>query len=96
MDDLQWEIERNRISLLESGGRRIAYVSFPDAGPKLVDVEHTVVLPEAEGRGLAGRLMKALAQELRGDGRKAKLSCPYAVRWFSKNPEEADVLRKEC
>ena len=26
------------------------------------------------------------------DGRKAVLSCSYAVKWFSKHPEYADVL----
>ena len=59
-----------------------------------MEVTHTVVDESVRGRGIAGQLMKELVKELREDGRKAELSCSYAVRWFEKHPECSDVLQE--
>ena len=44
------------------------------------------------GQGIAGQLLRAVADTLRRDGRKARATCSYAVHWFETHPEEKDLL----
>lgn len=91
---MEWKIEKNHISLLNEKQQIMAYVTFPEVGANTVDIAHTVVSPALRGQGIAGKLMEKLTEVLRADGRKAVLSCAYAVRWFNEHPENADVLAK--
>jgi predicted GNAT family acetyltransferase len=55
--------------------------------------DHTVVLPEFGGRGVAGRLVQHAMDEVRAAGEwKVRPVCPYVVRWFAQNPEYSDLL----
>lgn len=59
----------------------------------LATFDHTVVLPEYGGRGVAGRLVRHAMDEVRAAGRwKVRAECPYVAGWFSKHPDEADLL----
>lgn len=81
-----------KIWLENEAGETIAYVDFPEFEPGKVEVTHTVVDPSLRGQGVAGKLMEALAEKLAGDGRKAELTCSYAVKWFAKHPELQNLL----
>lgn len=83
--------EENRIFCAENG-RTLAEVTFPEAGPGVVVVDHTWVDGSLRGQGTAGQLMQAVVDKLRADGRKARVTCSYARDWFARHPEEADVL----
>lgn len=89
---MEWKKDKNNICLQDENGKILAYVSYPEVGDNTVEVAHTVVSPTLRGQGIAGKLMEALVEELRSDGRKATLSCSYAVRWFGEHPECGDVL----
>ena len=78
--------------LEDEDGKRIAYIDHPEIRPGVVNFEHTVVADEYSGRGIAGELTKAVAEQLRKDKVKAELSCSYSIQWFAKHPEYADVL----
>ena len=54
-------------------------------------MNHTYVDESLRGQGVAGKLMTALAQNLRESNRKAIATCPYAMDWFEKHPEYEDV-----
>ena len=41
------------------------------------------------------QLVRAAAEELRAQGKRAKTSCWYAAQWFEKHPQEQDLLYKE-
>ena len=76
----------------------LAYIQFPvveEGKENCVVVAHTVVDESLRGQGLAGKLVQAMAEQLRTDGRKAKLKCSYAVKWFEKHEEYRDVLEEE-
>ncbi|MDR1589903.1 MAG: N-acetyltransferase [Oscillospiraceae bacterium] len=88
---MSFEIEQNRIIYSEDG-RKLAEVTFPDAGDGVVDVDHTFVDDELRGRGIAAELMERVASRLREDGKKARLSCSYARGWFEKHPEYSDII----
>lgn len=82
----------DRIWLEDETGREIAFVSFPARDKHTVTIASTVVDDSLRGQGIAGALLDALAQELRASGRKAVPVCSYAVKWFQRHPEQADLL----
>lgn len=84
--------ENNRIYANDENGKLIAEVTFPEAAENRVDINHTFVDDSLRGQGVAGQLLELAVKELRASGRKATASCSYAVKWFEKHPEEADLL----
>lgn len=84
--------EKNRIYSTDESGQQNAVIEFPEEKPGVVNITHTQVDSSLRGQGVAGKLTKACADQLRSDGRKAVLTCSYAVRWFEKHPEYSDVL----
>ena len=59
-------------------------------------VYHTEVLPKAEGRGLAKKLLLAMVDYARKNGLKVIALCPYVFAQFKRHPEEyADVWKNK-
>lgn len=83
----------NQIALYDQE-KVIAEVTFPEIDSETVDINHTFVDDSLRGQGVAGKLMEAAAEKLRSQGKKAVLSCSYAVKWFEKHPEYQDIIRK--
>jgi predicted GNAT family acetyltransferase len=52
---------------------------------------HVETPSEACGRGYASKLMKHVVDEARGKGRKLRASCAFAVAYFRRHPDTADV-----
>ena len=71
----------------------LAEVLYPQAADGLVEITHTFVDDSLRGQGIAGNLMKAVAEELRAEKKKAVPVCSYAQAWFRRHPEYADVVR---
>ena len=84
----------NQIAIYNQDYVVIAEVTFPAVEGNIVNVDHTYVNDVLRGQGIAGKLMNELVQNLRTTNRKATLTCSYAVSWFEKHPECADVLAK--
>ena len=89
---MNYTIETNRIYLENKDGKLLAEITFPAVKNNLVDINHTSVDSSLLGQGIAGELLSLTATELRNSGRKAVLSCSYAIHWFKKHPENADLL----
>lgn len=45
----------------------------------------------ARGRGYASKLMAAIVDEARPTGRKLRASCAFAVAYFRRHPDTADI-----
>jgi hypothetical protein len=43
------------------------------------------------GRGIAGKLVQAMAADARTQGFRIVPRCPYVASWFDRHPEEADL-----
>ena len=83
----------NKIALYHSDSNLLAEVTFPDVDDNTVNINHTFVDDSLRGQGVAGQLMKAAADHLRSEGKKAVLTCSYAITWFEKHPEYQDLLK---
>lgn len=81
-----------RIYGLDENGRLIAEITFPRIASGTVDITRTFVDSSLQGQGVADRLVRAAAEDLRSRGLKAVVTCPYAAKWFSKHPEFSDLL----
>lgn len=52
---------------------------------------HVETPDEARGHGYASKLMKHVVDEARGADRKLRASCAFAVAYFRRHPDTADV-----
>lgn len=83
----------NQIALFHSDNNLLAEVTFPAVDQNTVNINHTFVDDSLRGQGVAGQLMKAVAEQLRSQGKKAILTCSYAIKWFEKHPEYNDLVK---
>ena len=89
---MKFTTESNRIFLKGESGKILAEVTFPDIGEHTVEINHTFVDDSLRGQGIAGQLMEEAAKKIEADGKKARLTCSYAIKWFQKNPRDFIVL----
>lgn len=52
---------------------------------------HVETPQEARGRGYASKLMKEVVDEARSSQRRLRASCAFAVAYFRRHPDTADV-----
>lgn len=83
--------EDNRIFLKDDFGKIVAQVTFPEMRDGIVNIDHTYVDSSLSGRGVAGKLLEAVSEKLRCEGKTAYPTCSYAVKWYEKNKEYSDV-----
>src|SRR5687768_15393884 len=77
------------------GEEEIAEMEISISGDKLT-VYHTEVLPKAEGKGLAKKLLATMVDHARKNALKVIPLCPYVHAQFKRHPDEyVDVCSKE-
>lgn len=91
---MDFKYESERIYLENEEGKTVAEVTFPHISNDKVNVNHTFVDSSLRGQGMAGKLMTALAADLKKNNKKAQATCSYAVEWFEKHPEHNDIYSK--
>jgi hypothetical protein len=75
-------------------GRVVGHIDFVPVSPHTIDLVHTKVFPEFEGRGFGRELVEAAVGFARAEGLQLAASCPYAARVLDRKPEWADVWTK--
>jgi len=79
-----------------TGGRftigRNAIMTYRKVGEGHIEVNHTRVVREAQGQGLAGVLYRAMIAHAREHGLQVTPTCSYVIRMFERFPEDKDVL----
>lgn len=86
-------VGENKVEYLDEDQEMKGEVTFPSVDQDTVDIDHTFVDPSLRGMGMAGKLMEAAAGEIRRQGKKAVLTCSYAVKWFESHQEYQDILK---
>jgi predicted GNAT family acetyltransferase len=92
---MEFKRDGNWIFATGADGKVIAEVTFPAVRDGLVNLNHTFVDGSLRGQGVAGQLCEAAYEAIKGDGCKALLTCPYAVKWFGERPERSDIVAEE-
>lgn len=76
--------ERHRFQTIVDGVT--AYVSYEENADNL-DIRHTIVPTEIEGRGIASSLVRTAYDYARSRGLKPVATCSYAAIWLKRHPE---------
>jgi uncharacterized protein len=78
-----------RYELDHEGGP--SFAEYREQGPARV-IMHVETPVAARGQGHAARLLAAMVEHARAEGTKLVPRCGYAVAYFRRHPEMADVL----
>lgn len=81
--------EKNRI-VYEIEGKEIGEVEFKELENGTVDIYHTYVDPDYQGRNIASQLVEELFKKIKSENKKAIISCSYVAHWIEKHPEYSD------
>ena len=73
------------------GGRLVGFSEYRDAGRRRIFV-HTEVAPEAEGRGIGGRLAAGALDDVRARGLTITVHCPFISAYLERHPEYAGLV----
>lgn len=91
---MDFKIQNNEIYYIDEKGEKAAEVTFPNIDADTVEINHTFVSPSLRGTGVAGKLMQAAAEEISRQGKKAVLTCSYAISWFERHEEFQYIIQK--
>jgi uncharacterized protein len=97
MKEIQWQIndKGDGTLYLMDGTERLGEMVVDIRGKDLT-VYHTEVAPEAEGKGLAKKLMDAMVAYARTHHLKVIPLCPYVHAQFKRHPElYSDIWKKD-
>ena len=78
-----------RFEAAVAGG--VAHVDYRMTG-KVMHLVHTEVPPEAEGTGVAGKLVKAALDHVAANGLKVFPTCTYVRGYMKRHPETHALL----
>ena len=85
--------EENRI-YMEENGKLLAEVVFDAVSENTVSLNRTFVDESLRGQGVAGQLLEAAYEEIKGQNKKAIPTCSYAVKWFDTNEKYQDIIER--
>ena len=83
-------IEKENKIIYEINGEEIGVVEYEKIDENTIDIYHTYVDPDYQGRHIAGNLMEYLFKKIQKEKKKATASCSYAKHWMEKHPEYSD------
>lgn len=72
--------------------KKIGEMTYVDAGPDKIIIDHTEVDPEEKGKGIGGILLEKAVDFARENNKKILPLCPFAKASFDRNVEIRDVL----
>lgn len=75
-------------------GEMLGHMTYTWIGDDKFIIDHTVVEPPAEGKGVGKSLVMAAVDFARKNNMKIMPLCPFAKLIFDKNPDIHDVLMK--
>ncbi|MFD0997125.1 hypothetical protein HNR16_002936 [Pseudoclavibacter chungangensis] len=80
--------------IVTDDGEEIGFMSYVERDDAIV-IDHTVVRPEFQGEGVAGRLVGAALGDLRDASTKRVVpQCPSVAVYIKRHPEYADLTTR--
>ncbi|WP_268802368.1 GNAT family N-acetyltransferase [uncultured Megasphaera sp.] len=89
---MDFHYSEDKIWLTDEKGITIAEIDFPKNGDGERTITHTFVDDSLRGQGVAGKLVRAAVEQIRGAGEKTKVTCSYAAAWLQRHREYDDLL----
>ncbi|GAA2147513.1 GNAT family N-acetyltransferase [Glycomyces algeriensis] len=82
--------ERSRYEVHEDG-ELLGYAEYVRR-EGIVTFTHTVVFPEAQGKGAASVMVRVSLDEVRSRGERVRPLCPYYASWIERHPDYQDLV----
>jgi uncharacterized protein len=73
-------------------GKPAGHIAWRMHGDDTIDLVHTEVAGEYEGRGLASKIAKFALDDARKRGLKVLPTCSYIAGWIRKHPDYEDLV----
>ena len=89
MSDVTNNEARQRFEITADGHTGFLAYAIDADGP--INLKHTEVPRELEGRGLGGKLAKAALDHARAAGLRVAVTCPFVQSYVQRHPEYADL-----
>ena len=70
-----------------------AEITFVEKGPDELSINHTFVDESLRGQGMAQKLLDAVADLARSEGKKLSATCSYAVKKLKTDEKYADIAK---
>jgi len=95
MDEVQLNLKKNGSGYfnISEDGEKVGDMMISVSGNDLT-VYHTEVLPKAEGKGLAKKLLASMVDYARKNNLKVIALCPYVHAQFLRHPDEYNDIWK--
>lgn len=91
---MEFLVQSGRIYQVDEKGKTVAEVTFPEEIPGVLNLNHTFVDESLRGQGVAGKLIQAVVDYAKAQGKQISPTCSYAVKWFEKHGEYQSLLNK--
>ncbi len=75
-------------------GRRVGYLRYRRFGDR-IDLIHTEILPQHEGKGYGGALIAAVLGQAREEGLAVIPHCPFVREYIEGHPDALDLVPPE-
>ena len=92
VDDLEVRDEPEEARYTARVGGRLAAIAVYWLRPAAIVFTHTEVLPELEGQGVGGALVRAALDDARHRGLAVVPYCPFVAAWISRHPDYEDLV----
>jgi predicted GNAT family acetyltransferase len=83
--------ERHRY-VLTVEGKAAGYIDYKLRDGDVIDLIHTQIESDYEGRGLASKLARFALDDARAHGRKVIATCEYVAGYVAKHAEYQDLI----
>ncbi|MBX3287790.1 MAG: N-acetyltransferase [Acidobacteria bacterium] len=78
--------------IVKSDGKRLAEMTYVNAGDTGFIIDHTEVDDSLKGQGVGKELLAAAVEYARANRLKVYATCPFALRELNNTPEYHDVF----
>ncbi|MGJ1204460.1 GNAT family N-acetyltransferase [Sphingobacterium lactis] len=87
------EVSGNKGAFIaEEDGKKIGEMTYSQAGPGKIIIDHTEVDPEEKGKGIGSIMLEKAVTHARENNLKIMPLCPFAKAQFDRDVNIRDVL----
>jgi uncharacterized protein len=83
--------EENQQFAAELDGKK-AFINYKKQNGGVLNLTHTEVPPEFEGKGVGSRLVKQTLEQIKAEGAKIVPSCPFIANYIDQHPEYKSLI----
>lgn len=81
--------QHNRFEITEKGSTAVLTYKLSN---NIIDMQHTIVPEEMEGKGVGSALVKQALNYARHEEMKVKPTCPFIKAYIDRHPEYKDLV----